>query len=1042
MDIKTFLQAYESIVKGEADDAFIDQVFLDVFERIEGSYLEDDFNKAEDRIGKIMAIDKAAHYMHSKDPDILAFAFPEADAVLVKETLDRLSGLEAVSPVRKASRGYFTTFASVEGLTFLQKQVGELKANRATMDEIKADIEEYERLYKAGIVSHAELLVLSRFYGDKGQRYRDELKKGYPGEDPMVVGGYASVEVVDKEGHLITTEALTKAFDKFMKSFRTRNVNFAHCLKPETLIWKVPGGYVPISSIKQGDYVLTDRGRPREVEEVITHDFDSLINVLELANGEIIRVTDEHPILTKRGWVKAKDLTLSDVLLKAVLNGSIETRQKMSEAKKGKRGGWCDPPRGFCVKNDSDLRKGKLWSEVYGHEKPYYGGNDAEKNPNWKGGIARLPYTYEYNAKKQSIFDRDGHRCRLCGKTETQELDELDRLLSVHHIDYIKSHDEDANLVTLCDKCNSKVNFDRDTWKNFFTEMLSGVLVQNGTSIVSISKEPYKGKVWNLHVHEDHTYVGRGIIYHNSDVQAGWPLRVWINQKGEIYKSGVDDKGLYLVSEVRPDITIANKVEKEIEAGVIRSYSIAGSALDKSVETKGNRVIMVVNDLELAEISFCERPVNQESHFDIIKSLPSGKVLGEMLTKQQVLEALPKGELPLSDYTVCLVGRDLVIRADKDSFLGKAIKLALSQELPVGIKDNVKIIFEAEGPHSDYVPLWNIRLGPVSRQEVRLADLSKAGKQLIGMTDADLKKLGEKIGINFDTVSFKEFKMGLQIECEHYDVTEYDPEKTARIVLAHLRELPDYYTKLKGMENPQPTMPESIPEMGKGKVVDNEVGMKRPEDQNDIDVKKESSGLKDKSGSNEQVKQSPNVQTPVTKVGEVHCAETMKKGLKGLQEYVSKAQPPAMAPPRPGLIWDPIGHRWKKPQIGAGSDEYSWAQFEAGGKMYRVGHSAKSDQYIVDVNDGSRWHSIASGLKSSREAMDKIKQLSGTEPVAKSSTTRITSPALHPSLAIRHPKIRWGEPEKPVAKKSMTQSGMAGMAAFLDFIQDAENKSK
>lgn len=755
MDIKTFLQAYESIVKGEADDAFIDQVFLDVFERIEGSYLEDDFNKAEDRIGKIMAIDKAAHYMHSKDPDILAFAFPEADAVLVKETLDRLSGLEAVSPVRKASRGYFTTFASVEGLTFLQKQVGELKANRATMDEIKADIEEYERLYKAGIVSHAELLVLSRFYGDKGQRYRDELKKGYPGEDPMVVGGYASVEVVDKEGHLITTEALTKAFDKFMKSFRTRNVNFAH-----------------------------------------------------------------------------------------------------------------------------------------------------------------------------------------------------------------------------------------------------------------------------------------------SDVQAGWPLRVWINQKGEIYKSGVDDKGLYLVSEVRPDITIANKVEKEIEAGVIRSYSIAGSALDKSVETKGNRVIMVVNDLELAEISFCERPVNQESHFDIIKSLPSGKVLGEMLTKQQVLEALPKGELPLSDYTVCLVGRDLVIRADKDSFLGKAIKLALSQELPVGIKDNVKIIFEAEGPHSDYVPLWNIRLGPVSRQEVRLADLSKAGKQLIGMTDADLKKLGEKIGINFDTVSFKEFKMGLQIECEHYDVTEYDPEKTARIVLAHLRELPDYYTKLKGMENPQPTMPESIPEMGKGKVVDNEVGMKRPEDQNDIDVKKESSGLKDKSGSNEQVKQSPNVQTPVTKVGEVHCAETMKKGLKGLQEYVSKAQPPAMAPPRPGLIWDPIGHRWKKPQIGAGSDEYSWAQFEAGGKMYRVGHSAKSDQYIVDVNDGSRWHSIASGLKSSREAMDKIKQLSGTEPVAKSSTTRITSPALHPSLAIRHPKIRWGEPEKPVAKKSMTQSGMAGMAAFLDFIQDAENKSK
>lgn len=1059
MDIQQFLTAYETIVKGVADDALIDQTFADLFERVEGSYLEDDFSKADDKISRLLCIDKAAHFIHSKDPDLLAFAFPEADPEFVKQTLNRLSGLESVSSVRKTSRGYFTTFASTEGLAFLQKQVGELKVTKATRDEIREDVSEYERLFKAGIASHAELLTLARYHGEgKNQRYLDEIKKkSFTPDDPMVVGGYASVEVVDKEGHLITTDALRKAFGRFMDSFRTRNVNFAHCLKPETLVWKVSGGYVPISSIKQGDYVLTDKGRPREVEDVITHDFDSLINVFELANGEVIKVTDEHPILTKRGWVKAKDILVTDVLLKAVLNGGTETRQKMSEAKKGKQGGWCNPPRGFCIKNDSDQRKGKTWSEMYGHEKPYYGGNDGEQNPNWKGGIARLPYTYEYSVKKQSILDRDGHRCRLCGKTESQEIDELNRQLSVHHIDYIKSHDEDLNLITLCDKCNSKVNFDRDMWKGFFTEMLSGVLVQNGTSIVRITKEHYEGKVWNLHVHEDHTYAGKGIIYHNSDVQAGWPLRVWINNDGEIYKSGVDDRGLYLVSEVRPDITIANKVEKEIEAGIIRSYSIAGSALDKSVETKGGRVIMVVNDLELAEISFCEKPVNQESNFDIIKSFPSGKVLGEMLTKDQVLGMFPNGEIPLTDYTVCMVGGlirngqsvndvDVVVRADKDSFIGRAIHLMLSRDLPVEVRDRVRFIFEPEGPHGDYIPLYNIRLCPVARREVSLMALSKAD-QVVGMSDAELKKLGEEAGANFNTnISFEEFKMGVQVELEHYDLTEMDPIKTAKIALAHIREVPDYYTKLKMVESgdvkkdikfrqseEDPTKPEDqndidmkkdSDESGRFTAGNNEyrvrmhpqsnlysvdhrelndprgvkwygtaTGLKTPAeafgrikehsgDQNpkgvDQKLSKDSSGDHSKTGgSNEQstIRQSPNVQTPVTKVGEIHmCEEPKKKGLDGLKEFVDrnvnvkKDQPPATHPPKLGMVMDPISHRWKNPKV-----------------------------------------------------------------IDKSETTHITSS--HPEKRT-HIKVTWGKPE---TKKSVTDEDISNMAAFLDFIKDSKD---
>ena len=44
----------------------------------------------------------------------------------------------------------------------------------------------------------------------------------------LVVAGYASVEMVDKQGDLITRSALKDAFGKFMKADGFRNVQLAH----------------------------------------------------------------------------------------------------------------------------------------------------------------------------------------------------------------------------------------------------------------------------------------------------------------------------------------------------------------------------------------------------------------------------------------------------------------------------------------------------------------------------------------------------------------------------------------------------------------------------------------------------------------------------------------------------------------------------------------------------------------------------------------------------------------------------------------------
>lgn len=62
------------------------------------------------------------------------------------------------------------------------------------------------------------------------------------------------------------------------------------------------------------------------------------------------------------------------------------------------------------------------------------------------------------------------------------------------------------------------------------------------------------------------------------------------------------------------------------------------------------------------------------------------------------------------------------------------------------------------------------------------------------------KKVGDSLGVNWGKVDLKQFTMGINVELEHRNVTHGDLKKTGKIALAHLDELPDYYTKLKKME--------------------------------------------------------------------------------------------------------------------------------------------------------------------------------------------------------------------------------------------------
>lgn len=75
-------------------------------------------------------------------------------------------------------------------------------------------------------------------------------------------------------------------------------------------------------------------------------------------------------------------------------------------------------------------------------------------------------------------------------------------------------------------------------------------------------------------------------------------------------------------------------------------------------------------------------------------------------------------------------------------------------------------------------------------------------------TVPEAERVGALLGVDWPSSPFdaEQFRAGMDVELEHgsrdpaTDVTGDDPLTTGKIALAHLNELPDYYTRLERME--------------------------------------------------------------------------------------------------------------------------------------------------------------------------------------------------------------------------------------------------
>ena len=77
-------------------------------------------------------------------------------------------------------------------------------------------------------------------------------------------------------------------------------------------------------------------------------------------------------------------------------------------------------------------------------------------------GSSSLAVIKDWANTRKLIIERDDYMCRICRK------DGADANLNVHHVDYIRTHNEPDNLVTLCRVCHMAVH--RERYKPFLYE--------------------------------------------------------------------------------------------------------------------------------------------------------------------------------------------------------------------------------------------------------------------------------------------------------------------------------------------------------------------------------------------------------------------------------------------------------------------------------------------------------------------------------------------------------------------------------------------
>lgn len=145
----------------------------------------------------------------------------------------------------------------------------------------------------------------------------------------------------------------------------------------------------------------------------------------------------------------------------------------------------------------------------------------------------------------------------------------------------------------------------------------------------------------------------RNVQLAHSNIQVGEVIDSYVDSNGRMWKSEVDDTGMFVVCKLRNDIEKAREVAAEIRKGNLQGFSIGGQAFKRVRKADGEHgEYQEISKMELHEITICEKGINPEAQFRILKEDVNNMTdidndLNAVMNRLEArLDAMEKGEIP------------------------------------------------------------------------------------------------------------------------------------------------------------------------------------------------------------------------------------------------------------------------------------------------------------------------------------------------------------------------------------------------------------
>ena len=223
--------------------------------------------------------------------------------------------------------------------------------------------------------------------------------------------------------------------------------------------------------------------KEEEKKEIVRLYEEDLLNNIEIGKkfgvdgGVILRVLNENNVNTSNSHRRKKLFEVGKLKpsigftgrhhtdeTKKVLREKFTGREVLEETKKK-----------ISVGNKCKIRSKEVRERIKNTRIKRINDGDitfssGEEHHCWLGGSSFEPYDKNFKESfKRKIRKRDNQICISCGIHR----EKLNRALSVHHINYDKEMSIPENCLSLCLKCNSNINKNRQHWQKFFQSFLS-----------------------------------------------------------------------------------------------------------------------------------------------------------------------------------------------------------------------------------------------------------------------------------------------------------------------------------------------------------------------------------------------------------------------------------------------------------------------------------------------------------------------------------------------------------------------------------------